>query len=324
MIRSSHVHLPLFGLTLLHLAGCGGGCPEGFEENKDDQSCTCPAGTLLNEAGDECIDSGEGSGGDEESDSDTDSDADTDTDTDSDADTDTDTDTDTDADADVLPEGRYDGELTFPEVANPEDEDEPLREAIDASILGWSGWSYQQAGRLVVYMSSTPDVTCDEVALYLGKDPDGDPETPRPPYDPTNMFTANTCNLVIVWTSAPFGEYSEEEPLDFRESFDPIATMSCTLGDGSFTATDFGGSEGYYWINETDPDAALWFTGRVAWGELTRLEQVSDGVEVDAEIDLIDGSFPLSEEGEEAAPRGTGKGTIVAPDCPALADSDFF
>ena len=166
-------------------------------------------------------------------------------------------------------------------------------------------------------------MSCEEVALYLGKDPDSNPMTERPPYDPTDMFTANTCNVVIVWTDAPFGEYSESSPLDFRESFDPIATIACTLGDGSFTETEFGGSAGYYWINETEPNAAHWFTGRVAWGELTRLEQVSDGVEVDAEIDLIDGLFPLSSDAETATPRGTGKGTIVAPS-PDLADSDFF
>jgi hypothetical protein len=321
MTHFPKVQLSLIGLVLAHLAGCGGGCPEGFEENKDDKSCTCPEGTVLNDAGDECLsggDEGGGSGGTEESDTDSDTDADTDTDTDTDADTDTDTDVDT------LPEGRYDGELTFPEVPDPDDEDVPLREAIDASLLGWSAWSYKEAGRLVVYMSSTPDVTCEQVALYLGKDPDNNPETPRPPYDPTEMFTANTCNMVLVWTDAEFGSYSESAPLDFRESFDPIVTVSCPLGTGSFVSTNFGGSQGYYWINEEEPDSALWFSGRAAWGELTRLEEVTDGVEVDAEIDLIDGSFPLSTDGEEAAPRGTGSGTIVAPNCPDLKDSDFF
>jgi hypothetical protein len=311
----------LIGLVLAHLAGCSGSCPEGFEENKDDKSCTCPSGTLLNDAGDECLDEdGGGPGGTaEESDSDTDAD----TDADSDADADTDTDTDSDTDADVLPEGLYDGEFTF-EPKLDDDGETVIRPEYDASVLGWSAWSYAQGDKLVVYMSSTPDTTCEDVALYLGKDPDGDPDTPKPAFDPTNLFTNNTCNLVLSWTVAPYGTYSEDVPLDFREDFDPIAFVSCPLGDGSFVETSVGGSSGYYWMNEEDSMQAWWFTGRVAWGELTRLEQVADGVEVDAELDLVDGEFPLVTPTEEIAPRGTGKGTIVAPDCPELRYSDFF
>jgi len=319
MTKIYGAQLTLLGLTLAHLAGCGGGCPDGFEENKDDKSCTCPAGTILNEAGDGCIDvggdDGGGSGGEE---------TDTDTDTDNDTDTDTDADTDADTDTDVLPEGLYDGELTFEAKVDPDDEETIIRPGYDASLLGWSAWSYAEGDRLVVYMSSTPDVSCEEVALYLGKDPDDNPETPRPAYDPTGLFTANTCNLSLTWNDAGYGEYSESSPADFRETLEPLAFVECPLGEGSFVSTSFGGSAGYYWLNEEDANLAWWFTGRAAWGEVTRLEQVADGVEVDAEVDLIDGEFPIAAEAEEATPRGTGKGTIVAPNCPDLGDTPLF
>ena len=161
-------------------------------------------------------------------------------------------------------------------------------------------------------------------SLDLGKDPDGNPDTPKPLVDPTPFFTANTCNISIWFgSSPPFGVYSESNKLDLRDTLEPLVYASCALGTGAWVETDEFASNGYYWINQDEPEQAWWFSGRVAWGYLEGLEETATGVDVTMQIDMVDGSFPYISS-DTVAPRGTGGGIISATNCEDLGDTDFF
>ena len=126
-------------LFLLFLA-CGGKCPEGFEVNEEDQSCTCPLGSVLNDAQDAC-------------------DLITSNDTDVD-DTDTDTgtvDTGEDTDEPVDPWADYEtlsGKIIIPTL-------------FEGRLIPRAAFHYEVNGELLVYMAANSSASCDSVVDHL-------------------------------------------------------------------------------------------------------------------------------------------------------------
>ena len=67
----------------------------------------------------------------------------------------------------------------------------------------------------------------------------------------------------------------------------------------------------------------VWYTARAVWGTLTRMDEVSGGVELDLNLDYFDGSYPLL--GIDAIDaRGNGKGTLFAEDCADLGETPLM
>ena len=284
--------LPLTALV----AACGDPCPEGYVQDDVNKECNPEGGG----------DGATGDGGDGSTDGDADTDADADAD--SDADTDADSDADADADAD-LPEGAHDGALITTDGL------------IDAKVQSWSAFSYTgTAGGedvALVYMSSTPGLSCTEVANYLG--------AVEGPVDPTALYTRETCNLLIQLRNIP-GTVSEAAPIDLSSVSIAIITAACPSGDGSFVlqSLDGGLTEGYVWLDGDAADAipSPWLTAAADAGAITAVAISGDAVRLDLEIDSYRGSYPITGGGSLA--RGTGKGTIDATACAALGSTPFF
>lgn len=278
--------LPLALPMIALLAACGSPCPEGYVQDDVNKECNP-----------------EGSGGDGAADGGADGSTDGDADTDSDADADADSDTDAD-----LPEGAHDGSLITTDGL------------IDAKVQSYSAFSYTgtAGGEAVdlVYMSSTPGVSCAQVANYLG--------AVEGPVDPTPIYTRETCNLLIQVRYAP-GTVSPTSPITLGGVSAAIVTAACPSGDGSFVLTTIEGTgEGYYWLDGDAADAipSPWFTAAADAGEITALSRSGDAVTLDIELDSYRGSYPIT--GGTSLARGSGRGTITATACPALADTPFF
>lgn len=108
----------------------------------------------------------------------------------------------------------------------------------EGAIAIQSAYGLAQDGQLIAYLSSTPDVGCEEMVTHLTPGDNTD--------DPSGLFTDDHCNIFM---SLP--DWSD----GFSATDDPVAlagfSITCTLGDGAFVFEERDtGDEDYYWSDD--------------------------------------------------------------------------
>ncbi|MFT5679300.1 MAG: hypothetical protein ACI8RZ_000204 [Myxococcota bacterium] len=108
----------------------------------------------------------------------------------------------------------------------------------EGTVAIQSAYGLAQDGQFIAYLSSVPDVGCEEMVTYLTPGSNTD--------DPSGIFSGDHCNLFM---SLP--DWSD----GFSATDDPVAlagfSITCTLGDGAFVYEERdSGDEDYYWSGQ--------------------------------------------------------------------------
>jgi hypothetical protein len=108
-----------------------------------------------------------------------------------------------------------------------------LGETARVEILSAHGLA--QDGQLIAYLSSAPDVTCDQAVAHLTPGDNTD--------DPTAIFRDGHCNIFLSLQSWDEGFAATDDPLAMAGM-----SITCTLGAGDFVFEERDvGDEDYYW-----------------------------------------------------------------------------
>jgi len=168
---------------------------------------------------------------------------------------------------------------------------------------------------LLVYMNSTPGITCEEAANHLGRAPE--------PADPSGLYTPETCNLVFQFLNPP-SDVSVDRPIDAGDGTKVVVSAACIAGPGIWERRTISGQDDYFWVDADagDGEDAIWYTAYADAGQITRLEGSGGDRAIDVEIDGFDGSYPL--DGTASVARGQGSGTITSSSCDLFAETPFF
>ena len=170
----------------------------------------------------------------------------------------------------------------------------------------FKAYGIDQGGRVMLYLSSNPDLTCPMAAELLS--------THDGPFDPTDYIVGGTCDFFI--------KKDEYDGVEMTFTDDPFGragwAINCFTGDGAFEFQDRtdGGDDGIYW------------TGRKWLGYPTVYSYTITGGNEEPytlQLDLqeYDGGFP--EEGLDSYPAtGSVVGTVEAQWCPDLGRTSSF
>ncbi len=168
------------------------------------------------------------------------------------------------------------------------------------------GFGIDQGGRVMMYLTSNPDLTCDMAADLLTSHDD--------PFDPTGYIVGGTCDFFV--------KKDEYDGVEMTFTDDPFGragwAINCFTGNGAFEYQDRtdGGDDGIYW------------TGRKWQGYPTVYTfTITGGNEADYQLSLdfqeYDGGFP--EESLDNYPAtGRIQGTIDVEWCPDLGRTTSF
>lgn len=184
----------------------------------------------------------------------------------------------------------------------------PDGRTVSATMTGHKAFAYDANGRLLLYVSSSSDATCDDVAHYLSE---------GPTTEPTPYFPAGSCNLVV-----PLDDYSGSFSGDRAANdtgVDAVGgsiSVSCTMGDGSWEPS----SSGYTWSGD------WWQGGPAAWS-LDIDGNKSDGYTASIWLDSFIGTFTyeVTNPGDASKPAdGTLSGLVKAESCKALTSATVW
>lgn len=197
---------------------------------------------------------------------------------------------------------------------------QPDGESVGADFAIYHAFAFDQAGSLIMYLSSTPTATCESVSTYLNVGR-GDP------IDPVDVFTGGTCNMLV---EVPAETVGYEGSLNWTRSeadggIDEIATASvieCAMGDGAFEVTTLsdGDEPDYYWTGGT----ARWWQGTVVDYSLQITGGDGSPYDVTMEIAALKGGFPHEGFSGNDPATGNVSGTIQAEWCTPLASTGLF
>jgi hypothetical protein len=130
----------------------------------------------------------------------------------------------------------------------------PDGEGVDARFEIYKAFGFDQGGRALLYLSSTPEASCDSVSTYLRSGGD--------PYDPVEVFTGGTCNMLIGVDATTVGftgqlDWSRAEGEGGVDALGAGIAIECAMGEGAFEMTQLSETDelDYYWTGR-------WWTGR--------------------------------------------------------------
>ncbi len=184
----------------------------------------------------------------------------------------------------------------------------------------YKAFGFDQGGSLIMYLSSTPEASCDTVTEYLNVGRGN-------PVDPVNVFTGGTCNMLI---EVPAESVGYEGSLSWTRGADEggideisaASVIECAMGEGAFEVTTLsaGDDPDYYW---TGPNSHWWQGTQVAYS-LSITGGSGSAYAVDIDITALRGGFPR--EGFSGNDPATGdiSGSIEAEWCTALGSTGLF
>jgi hypothetical protein len=167
------------------------------------------------------------------------------------------------------------------------------------------GFGIDQGGTVLMYLSSNPNLTCQDAAEMLG-DHEG-------PFDLGEYIVGGTCDIFIrkddytgelSFTDDPFG----------RAGF----TINCFTGDGSFEFENRsdGGDDGYYWSGRKWQGYPTVYSYSITGGS-------EAAYTVDLDLREYAGGFP--DEGLDSyVATGDVVGTVNVEWCPELGRTPAF
>ena len=181
-----------------------------------------------------------------------------------------------------------------------------------AQVAFYKAFAFDQGGKLLAYLSSSPNATCENVADYL--------RVSEGPYDPKDMFEGGHCNMFIIIDGDFDGSFSHTRPADSTEPNLVAAgtSMECAMGEGQFELTRLTESDrdDYYW-------SGRWWQGRPNAYTYDFSGGAGSSYQLTLEMSAYDGGF-IHEELDDTPAVGAVSGTIEAEWCDALGSTGLF
>ena len=157
----------------------------------------------------------------------------------------------------------------------------------------------------LVYMSSNPSATCDNVVEMLNADE---------AHNPDQVLLAGHCNFIYKFK---YPESAGFDGLSFTED-DLLSTLwsvSCAMEDGAWEYSNNDGDRDYYYTG-------TWWQGSPD-SHQTALNAVDEDIQITVTMGPYSGHFIY--EGLDSIPAtGQVSGTITAKRCTQLAQTDLF
>jgi hypothetical protein len=170
-----------------------------------------------------------------------------------------------------------------------------LSDGKTSSQTAWHSFTFANDKGAMVYFSSNPDATCDNLTATLFQQA-----------DPSPLYMAGECNLLIV--------IPDTLPLSF--DFSGVTTASfqlfCPLGSGAFAQTN--GS--WRWSGE-------WYVGTADAGQVD-LSRANDTVIGTVSLETFSGSYPYIQGTPTALATGPLSGSVVPELCEGLGSHPVF
>ena len=175
-------------------------------------------------------------------------------------------------------------------------------EEATGTVEGQRGFGVSVSDVALVYISSSSDASCGDLSGYL--------DSVGEPYDPSSLFAADRCNLLML--------ISDGYPAEGREFVDdPYGatwSINCTLGEGEFVYEERDtGDWDYYWSERQWQGNAQEWSASLTGG---------DGSEFAFEMSLseMNGNFPY-ESFESFPASGSVSGTATLEWCDDLSSA---
>jgi hypothetical protein len=180
------------------------------------------------------------------------------------------------------PDGAVQGSLT-------------LSDGKASSQTAWHSFTFANDKGAMVYFSSNPDATCENLTATLFQQA-----------DPSPLYVADACNLLIV--------VPDTLPLSF--DFSGVTTASfqlfCPLGTGSFALNNGN----WRWGGE-------WYVGNATAGQVD-LNRTNDTMTGTVSLEEFSGSYPYIQGTPTATATGPLGGAVVPELCEGLGSHPVF
>lgn len=166
---------------------------------------------------------------------------------------------------------------------------------VDAVVgLGWD-----DGGKLILYLSSNPDTTCEAVVAFW---------TREEPIDPVDIYLPGKCNLYISQASGFEGAFQAEDDIFAAAG----TSIECAMGDGGWVLEE----------RDTD-DIDYYWQGRWWQGHPTAFQYDFSGggggdYDVSVDMSAYDGSF-IYEDFDGDPATGSVSGEMTATWCGDIA-----
>lgn len=181
-----------------------------------------------------------------------------------------------------------------------------------AQVAFYKAFGFDQGGRALFYLSSSPFASCDSVTKYLQVDSD--------PYDPAEMFQGGHCNMFIRLDSDYDGdfEYTRAVGSDEANLVGAGTSLECAMGQGDFELTRLteDDRDDYYWTGR-------WWQGRPSAYTYDFDGTGEGGYTLTFNMTAYDGGF-IHEELDDTPADGAVTGTIEAEYCASLGSTGLF
>lgn len=182
------------------------------------------------------------------------------------------------------PEGTVQGSLT-------------LDDGKSTAFAAWHAFSYANGKAAIVYLSSAPDATCEDLTGFLFQQ-----QSPAP------LFVAGQCNLQVVSTAPLPLDY------DFASGTKSAATyqLNCPFDSGEFSLQ----GSSWRW-------SGAWYVGNADGGE-AHLAPSGDAVSGTLNLTSFAGSYPYEAGTPKATVTGPLSGNVIAEPCTGLSVHPIF
>ena len=176
-------------------------------------------------------------------------------------------------------------------------------ESADVAIQHAFGFATNGIG--LVYMSSNPNATCDNVVEMLNADE---------AHNPDQVLLSGHCNFIYKFK---YPESAGFDGLSFTadDLLNTLWSVSCAMEEGTWEYSNNDGDRDYYYTG-------TWWQGSPDTHQ-TALNAVGEDIQITATMGPYSGHFIY--EGLDAIPAtGQVNGTILAKRCTPLAQTDLF
>ena len=147
-------------------------------------------------------------------------------------------------------------------------------EEATATVDGQAAFGVSVGELAMVYVSSSPDATCGDLAGYL--------DSVGEAFDPSALFVEDRCNLLMLVADG----YSADGIEFVDDPFGATWAISCTLGDGEFVYEERDTNDwDYYWSNRHWQGNAQDWTATLSGGD-------GDDFSFETTLNELNGNFP--------------------------------
>jgi hypothetical protein len=195
----------------------------------------------------------------------------------------------------------------------------PETGGVTADFAIYKAFGFDQGGSLIMYLSSTPEASCETVTQYLNVGR-GDP------YDPVSVMSGGTCNMLleVPATVGYEGEltWTRSEGDGGIDEISATSAIECAMGTGAFEVTTLSENDDpdYYWTG----DNAHWWQGTVVGYSLELSGGGGEPYEVSLDISTLKGGFVREGFAGNDPASGNVSGTIQAEWCTSLGSTGLF